>query len=262
MGRMYFIGLGLYDDSSITLQALEACKESDILLMESYTSALAEGSIERLVNMIGKPIELLTREQVEKGDFLKALKGKSVAFLVPGDPMMATTHIDLRIRAHDLGFETNVIHGTSVLVAVPGILGLQHYKFGRTITIPYAQEGFRPRSPVEHLTQNISSGLHTLALLDLRASEGRYMTANEGLGWLIETAKELGIEDINESRLACVVARAGAPDCKAKADRIGRLIKLDFGPPLHTLVIPGRLHFMEIEALKRFAGAPDDIWSG
>ncbi|MEM3038303.1 MAG: diphthine synthase [Thermoplasmata archaeon] len=261
MGRISFIGLGLYDDSSLTLQALQECKEADILIMESYTSTLAEGSVKRLEERIGKTVQLLSREQVEKGDFLSGLKQNRVAFLVPGDPMTATTHVDLRIRAHDLGFETRVIHGTSALIAVPGILGLQHYKFGRTITIPYAQKGFRPKSPIEQLMQNRAGGLHTLALLDIWASENRYMTANEGLRWLLDTARETGVKEISESSLACVVARAGAPDFMARADRIGKLLSIDFGPPLHSIVIPGRLHFIEVEALKRFANAPEDLKS-
>ena len=34
------------------------------------------------------------------------------------------------------------------------------------------------------------------------------------------------------------------------------LLSYDFGAPPHSLVIPGRLHFMEAEALITFAGAP------
>jgi diphthine synthase len=34
---------------------------------------------------------------------------------------------------------------------------------------------------------------------------------------------------------------------------------MDFGPPLHTLVIPGKLHFMETEALVAFAGLPPEL---
>ena len=33
----------------------------------------------------------------------------------------------------------------------------------------------------------------------------------------------------------------------------------DFGPPLHTIVIPGNLHFMEIEALELCADLPVEL---
>jgi diphthine synthase len=31
------------------------------------------------------------------------------------------------------------------------------------------------------------------------------------------------------------------------------LMSVDFGAPLHSLVIPGRMHFMEADLLKQFA---------
>jgi diphthine synthase len=34
---------------------------------------------------------------------------------------------------------------------------------------------------------------------------------------------------------------------------------MELGGPLHTLVIPGNLHFMEAFALVRFAQAPEEI---
>jgi diphthine synthase len=35
--------------------------------------------------------------------------------------------------------------------------------------------------------------------------------------------------------------------------------KEDFGAPHHSIVVPGKLHFMEAEALVELAGAPGDI---
>ena len=36
-------------------------------------------------------------------------------------------------------------------------------------------------------------------------------------------------------------------------------MNLDFGEGLHSLIIPGKLHFMEAEALVEFGGAPEEI---
>jgi diphthine synthase len=261
MGRFIFIGLGLSDDRSITIEAIDACRKCDVLFAEQYTSKISPGSIERLEKMIGKEIRTLGRTDVEEGAPLKFAKDRVVGFLVPGDPMTATTHVDLRIRANDLGLETGIVHGTSAMVAVPGILGLQHYKFGRTVTIPFSQKGFEPTSPFEQLENNLKQGLHTLALLDIQSAEDRYMTANEGLKWLVETSAALRSQAITKDALACVVARAGSHDCIARANRISELIKYDFGKPLHTIVLPGKLHFQEEEALARFAAAPRELFS-
>ncbi len=59
--------------------------------------------------------------------------------------------------------------------------------------------------------------------------------------------------------LAVVVARAGSDDAVVKADRVGKLRGLDFGPPPHVLIVPGKLHFVEVEALRLFAGAPEAV---
>jgi len=259
-GELIFIGLGLYDDESLSLEALQACKEADILVAEQYTSILAPGSMEKLSKKLGKEIIVFGRNEVEKGKVLEKGKSKIIGFLVPGDPMTATTHADLRMRAHRAGIKTRIVHGTSAMVAIPGILGLQHYKFGRTITIPFPEKGFEPTSPLELLLENLSHGLHTLALLDIRVDEGRLMTANQGLHWLLATAKKCHTSAINDETVACVVARAGSRDCLAKANRIKHLLKMDFGRPLHSIVVPGRLHFLEEEALVRFAGAPESLF--
>lgn len=260
MGKIVLIGLGLHDERSITLEALECAKGCDMLFAEQYTSLLAEGSIERLERRIGKEIQLLDRGRIEDGSFMLLAREMTIGLLIPGDPMTATTHIDLRIRAHEMDIECEVVHGTSVIVAVPGTLGLQHYKFGRIVTIPFSEEGYDPTSPLDLLMRNLENGLHTLALLDIQADKERYMTANEGLEWILTTAGRSGYDIIGEDLLACVVARAGSRDCIARADRISELIKMEFGPPLHTIVIPGKLHFQETEALIRLAKAPPELF--
>ncbi len=37
------------------------------------------------------------------------------------------------------------------------------------------------------------------------------------------------------------------------------LLERDLGAPLQSLILPGKLHFMEAEALVDFAGAPKEI---
>src|SRR5206468_2271352 len=105
-----------------------------------------------------------------------ASAGQRVAFLVGGDPMAATTHVDLRLRAASAGIPTRIVHGASILTAAAGVLGLQIYKFGRTTTIPFPSEGFGPTSPLEVILQNRSAGLHSLVLLDLR-EDGTFLLA-------------------------------------------------------------------------------------
>ena len=254
-GQLVFVGLGLDDERGITLRGLEEAKAAEVVFAEFYTSMLRNGSIERLEALLGKSIRVLGREEVEDAKvILDACKDKNVVLLVAGDPMTATTHADLRIRAHMAEIETRVVHGPSVFTSVAGLLGLQHYKFGRTTTLPFPQEGYSPTSPYDVVCENVARGLHTLILLDIDAASSRYMTANEGLHLLMDMEKRVGRGVITEDTVVGVVARAGSDDCRVMAGPLGRLLEVEFGPALHSIVVPGKLHFMEEEALKAFAG--------
>ena len=55
---------------------------------------------------------------------------------------------------------------------------------------------------------------------------------------------------ITENTKVLVVARAGSIKPGLYYGKIKDLIKHDFGTPLHCVIIPGKLHFMEEDALK------------
>jgi len=50
-----------------------------------------------------------------------------------------------------------------------------------------------------------------------------------------------------------------APDCVVKADTVGNLVKADFGEPPWSIILPSKLHFVEVEALQLLAGAPREL---
>jgi len=260
MEKLIFIGLGLGNEQGITLKGLEAAQACDLLFMENYTSMLEEGSVQRLEKLLDKELILLDREGVEaESQIVKAAEKMTVGFLVPGDAMSATTHFDLRLRAMEAGIPTEVIHGVSVFTAVPGLLGLQNYKFGKTITIPLPEPNFRPTSFYEKALENFEAGMHTLCLLDIKQDRNKFMTANEALEVLGEIEKELAGGLLPEDRIVCVVARAGSDDVLVKAGFFKDMLTADFGGPLHSVVIPGELHFLEAKALVELAGAPESI---
>jgi diphthine synthase len=256
-GCLIFIGLGLNDEKDISLKGLEEIKKSDMVFAEFYTAKLSGTDKNKIEIEIGKKIEVLTREETEKGDkILNSAKEKTVALLTCGDPMTATTHVDIRLRAEKIGIRTQIIHGSSIVTAVPGLLGLQNYKFGRATTIAYPEKNYFPTSPYEVIKENKKMGLHTLVLLDIQDDKKRYMKANEGIELLLKMEEKHKENIISNDSIICVVARAGSSEPTALAGKIKDLIGKDFGPPLHTLVVPGKLHFMEIEALQILAQLP------
>ena len=244
----YLIGLGLYDEEDISVKGLETAKKCDVTYMEEYTSKLGVDK-SKIEELIGKKINLLKREDVEQSDILiRNAKEKDVAFLVGGDPLTATTHIDVLIQAKKKGIKTRVIHSSSIYTSICES-GLFIYKFGKSCSIPFPTENYNPTSFYETIVDNLSRGLHTVVFLDIHQDENRFMTINEGLKRILEVAKE-NDNKINEDTLAVGFARIGSDNQIIKFGKIKDLINFDFGKPQHILVIPGKLHFIEEEALK------------
>jgi diphthine synthase len=260
---LIFIGLGLYDERDISVKGLDAVRGADLVYAEFYTSRLMGAAFETLEAFYGRKIHHLSRQQVEVDPaWMEDALDKDVAFLVGGDAMVSTTHLDLRLRAAKMGIKTRVIHSSSIVTAVSGLCGLQNYRFGRSTTIPfpYISRGKRiiPQTPYQVLTENLDRNLHTMLFLDIQSdSTERYMTVNEGAALLLEMEQVAGGHLLDGS-LVIGIARAGSDDATVKADLLPRLQSYDFGGPLHILIVPAKLHFMEAQALTVLADAPDD----
>jgi len=262
LNELVFIGLGLYDEKDISLRGLEELKEADAVFAEFYTSLMAGLSIRKLEEMTGKAVRVVSRrvlEEEEGKQILEEAKRGKVVFLVPGDPLIATTHVDLRISAEKQGIRTRVIHGASVVSAVRGISGLQNYKYGKAVTIPFSEQGFVSETPYRVISENRERGLHTMCYLDIKAEEKRYLTIKEALQTLLETEKLKRKQVITSKTLVMGVARAGSIEPTVKAGYLEEVIDHDFGAPPHTLIFPGKLHFMEAEALITLADAPEEV---
>ena len=258
--ELVFVGLGMSGTDGMTVGALKALKECDKIYAEFYTSNLIGAEMSELEELIGKPIELLHRAQVEEEfQIIEDAKNMRVAFVTAGDTMMATTHIDLRIQAHEENIPVKMYYGVSVFVACPAALGLQHYKFGRTVTLPIYERNYRPKSPYDHIFENKKRGLHTMLLLDIREPEGIYMSAHDAIEWLLDSEEEWGEGLIDDDTIICVASQLGSPNEKIVTGYPRDLLKMDVGEPLSTLVLPGHLHFMESYALVKFSGAPEEI---
>ena len=238
---LYFIGIGLNDKKDITLKGLEAVKKCEYIYLENYTSIL-QTPIENLEKLYGKNIIPADRELVEKKaeeTILKNAKTKNTAFLVIGDPLCATTHIDLMLRAKKENIPVEIIHNASVISAV-GITGLEVYKFGKITSIPFDNKNVK--TPIEVYEMNKKNGLHTLFLLDLNPEENKFLTIKDAIEYLTNN----GVPK-DETFICC--ARIGSKNPVIYKGKAKEIIKKDFGNPPYCLIIPGSLHFIEEEAL-------------
>ena len=164
---LLLVGMGMGRVEGMTQAALQAATCADHRRYEAYTALWPEDELMRLEDVIG-PIQRVMRPEVEEPDELFALaKDSLVVLLVVGDPLQATTHVDLQLRARELGVTCQVHHGISITSVVTGAVGLSNYKFGRQTTLTYPYGDWVATSPLEVLASNREQNLHTLALLDL-----------------------------------------------------------------------------------------------
>jgi len=259
---LMFVGLGLYDERSVTVEGRDAIAAADRAFAEFYTSRLVGADVDDLEDYHDTAIEVRDRAGVEQDPdpILDAAEDGDAVFLTAGDTMISTTHVDLRLRAADRGIETRVVHAPTAESAASSLTGLQNYRFGKATTLPFewahGADGV-PDSVVDTVEANRERGLHTLVYLDIKVDHpsvdgDAYMTASEAAGLLAE--------HWDPDALGVVVARAGAPDATVCADRLAALAEADFGDPLHLLVVPGDLHHVEQDALVGLAGAPEDAF--
>jgi diphthine synthase len=253
-----FVGLGLYDERSVTVAGRDAIRDADRVFAEFYTSRLVGTDIETLEDALETTIELRDRAGIEQDPepILEAAESDDVVFCTAGDTMVSTTHTDLRLRAADRGIETRIVHGTTAQTAAGSLTGLQNYRFGKATTLPFEDahggDGV-PDSVVATIEDNRDRDLHTLVYLDIKVddphwddSDDTYMTASHAAAMLAEPFPDT---------LGVVVARAGSPDPLVVADTLDELAAQSFGEPLHLLVIPGSLHPLEADAVESLAGA-------
>ena len=110
--------------------------------------------------------------------------------------------------------------------------------------------------------------LHTLVLLDIKVKEiseenlargkriyepPRFMTIGQALEQLLEAGGAQSDADGTvrfEGSTQCVgLARVGQPSQKIVYGRADELVNVDFGEPLHSLIVVGETHPIELEIL-------------
>ena len=265
---LYLVGLGLGDEKDITVRGLEAVKSCDKIFLEHYTSVLGVNK-DKLEEFYGKPITMADRNMVESEaeQIYEPAREGNVAMLVVGDPVCATTHTDMMIRANEFGAKVVMIHNASIMGAA-GSCGLQLYTFGHTVSIPFFEGEWRPTSFYPKVKYNRQGGMHTLCLLDIKVKEPdfqammkgktaflppRFMSVNTCCEQLIEAEAKHGEGVYDPDTTLCVgLARMGQETQQIVAGTMRELLEVDFGGPLHSFIVCGETHDLEIEVLKQF----------
>jgi len=237
---LYVIGLGL-NVKGISRLGLEAVKKCSKIYLENYTVEFPY-SLKELGKVVGKKVIELKREEVESERLVKEARGESIALLVYGSPLFATTHISLIDDCKEKRVKYKIIYSAGIFDAL-GETGLQLYKFGKISSMPKWEEHFSPYSFLEFVEDNLNTGAHSLILVDIG------LKFSDALNELIQSCdkKEIKLDKI----LVC--SKLGTGKDKIYYGNIKKLkiIEKKIKAPF-CFIIPGKMHFMEEEVVKCF----------
>ena len=264
---LWLIGIGPGDLGLMTADAIEHARACEYRFLEGYTATLPEDQELRLESVIG-PWERVMRPKVEKPEKLLSIaKENSVALLVVGDPMQATTHIDLESRCAEQGIDYSIIPGISATSLAVSISGMQSYRFGRQVTLPFAYGDYLPTSPLELIDSNYTNNLHTLVLLDLDPTgmgveTPQPMIPSQAVNLLHEMFEKLVEREglVRESMTVPIaewdgilLSDLGTYEQRVVAGDLQDIAAIE-GGRIHCLIIPAEFTGMEREAYERRRG--------
>ena len=275
---LILIGMGPGGVSGMTVAAVDAAKNADYRRYEAYTALWSDEDLAELESEIGDIQRVMRPEVEDPVELLQLAKNETVALLVVGDPLQATTHVDLQLQAREAGVSCTVIHGISITGLVTGSIGLSNYRFGRQTTLTYPYGGWIATSPLEVIALNRIQGLHTLALLDLDptgegtggqipmqptdAANSMFLMAEKLSDFIDEMPDDTNLEKLktdackaiceNISNLMVVLCTdMGTSDQNITYLPLSELSGAETGR-LHCLVIPAEPGDVELSALNRW----------
>jgi len=245
---LWFVGLGISGTQSIPIEVVKIIQKADFVYLESFTSPIYKQQEEEIKNMVNGSFKIAKRWLVEDGqEILKASKSSTVVLLSYGDPYVATTHIELRTRAKLEKIETNTIHSASAITSMIGEAGLQFYKVGRIVTIMNEKKSII--TPYTSIFKNLIQGLHSVILLEYNQDENYFLDPKDAISSLMDVEKEQKRNVVNNDTFAIVASRIGFETQKITSGKFSNLLKVDFGEPPHSIIITGKLHFTESDAI-------------
>ncbi len=235
---LYLVGLGL-SPKYMTLEARDVIEKVDRVFLDTYTVPLPSELWEEWEKAIGREVTRAEREVLESPLIPSMGKREDVAVAVVGDPLAATTHISLLLEAERRGARWRYVPGVSIITVAASLSGLQHYRFGLTVTVPRSWRSYP--SFAERVRKNMSIDAHTLLLLEPG------LTVREAL-------EALAYYSIAErSSLVVVISRAGWEDCSVHVGSVEEVERIEVREPI-SLILPASLHPVEEEFLLRRRG--------
>lgn len=245
---LWLVGLGISGTRSIPIEVVKIIQEADFVYLEVFTSPISKIDEDEIKNMVNGSFKIAKRWLMEDGqEILETSKNSTVVILSYGDPYVATTHIELRTRAKLENIETKTIHSASAIPSMIGEAGLQFYKVGRVVTI--MNEKKSTITPYTVIFKNLTQSLHTVILLEYNHDENYFLDPKNAILNLLDIEKEQKRNVLSSDTFAIIASRIGFETQKIISGKFSNLLKVDFGEPPHSIIITGKLHFTESDAI-------------
>ena len=194
---------------------------------------------------------------VEDGnEILDNAKEKETVLISYGDPYIATTHLELKTRAIQDNIETKTIHSSSIVSSLIGEVGLHYYKVGKVLTIMDDPKSII--TPYNTIFDNLLNRIHSVILLEYNEDKSFFLEPQNALSMLLDCEEKQKRKIISSETFGIVASRIGKNDQRIISGNIGNLIKNKFGEPPHSIIIPGKLHFTESDAVKMVTECLDE----
>ncbi len=260
---LWLIGIGPGDLEHMTEKARRVARGCNKRYLEGYTALLPPGQEDLLEGVVGPWNRIMRPEVEEPKDLLLEAKNSAVALLVVGDPMQATTHIDLEAHCIEQDVSFEVVPGMSATTLAVSLSGLQSYRFGRQVTLPYPYGEYLATSPLEMIDANYVRGLHTLVLLDLDPTGMGFdppkpMQTGEAVS-VLRAMVEKFIEESGEKESlevpvdewdGILLSDIGTEAQRIVSGELGEIANVHDGL-IHTLILPSDMGPNEKEAFER-----------
>ena len=254
---LWFIGLGVSGISELSNNTISIIKNAEIVYLESFTSPISEDEKIQLKNISTGKFKVAKRWLVEDGnEILDNAKEKETVLISYGDPYIATTHLELKTRAIQDNIETKTIHSSSIISSLIGEAGLHYYKVGKVLTIMDDPKSII--TPYNTIFDNLLNRIHSVILLEYNEDKSFFLEPQNALSMLLDCEEKQKRKIISSETFGIVASRIGKNDQRIISGNIGNLIKNKFGEPPHSIIIPGKLHFTESDAVKMVTECLDE----
>jgi len=254
---LWFIGLGVSGISELSDNTISIIKNAEIVYLESFTSPISEDEKIQLENISSGKFKIAKRWLVEDGnEILENAKKRETVLISYGDPYIATTHLELKTRAIKDNIETKTIHSSSIVSSLIGEVGLHYYNVGRVLTIMDDPKSII--TPYNTIFDNLLNRMHSVILLEYNEDKSFFLEPQDALSMLLGCEEKQKRKIISSETFGIVASRIGKNDQRIISGNVDNLIKSKFGEPPHSIIIPGKLHFTESDAVKMVTECLDE----